>query len=805
VAKRWFVAPGFCRRRTAEVFLVCLWLLNATGFAQETPRNSSVQGTVVDATGSAIVGARITLLDSAGKVTAKTTTNAEGHFAVSGVAPGSYVLNAESKSFDKSSRELVVSSAGTVEAPLVITMRVAAVQQSIQVTGPGAYAVPDAIGATKTEMPIMETPISVQVVPQQVLQDQQVIALDQAIQNVSGVIPNNDSYGTGDSFSIRGFDAMEMTYEDGLRLDQYTTSGFPVDMADTERVEVVKGPASVLYGQAEPGGVVNVVTKKPLDDAHYSLEQQFGSYNFYQTILDATGPLFSKKFYYRFVLDYINSGSFRDFVYTDRFSVYPTIEWKPNDKTQLIGTFNYNTGTQVLDNGISFLPDGTPAKVPISRNYAEPDSNQSPTNGYYFKALLSQQLPKNWQVRIAYKNVFNNEPTPNDIVYAGGADSQGNLSRFGFTSPVFKQLTNQVVADVLGKFDWLGMQHSVLMGFDYYHQNGHYVGNSYVPADINIYNPVYGQPPLVPIDPTQAFFVQNGQTAYGFYLQDQVKLPKNFFLLAGVRFNWVNTFDTGYGHASSVNDRPSPTPRVGLLWQPKTWLSAYGSYTSNYGATPLGSLTPDGKTLPPESAQQYEVGIKTEWLQKRLVATAALYQITKQNIPAADPQNSLYTIAIGEARSRGFELDVSGQIGPNWKIIGGYSYINAVVTKDTNTPSLQGLRFPAVPYDSGSIWGVYEVPRGTLRGMKLGAGLIARTGQVNYESPDGVTYLADKIPGFAIVNVMASYGWQFERARLNLQLNINNLFDKTYFFTVNPSQALPGAPITVLPAVRVEF
>ena len=786
-------------------FLCCLWLLNLPTLAQEVAQAGSVQGTVFDATGGAIAGARLTLLDAIGNVATSTSSNAEGHFSLGGVRPGKYTLEVEAKNFEKSKREVTVASAGSGTAPLVIVLQVEKLQQSINVSAPGNYAVPDAVGATKTDMPIMETPISVQVVPQQVLQDQQVIALDQAIQNVSGVIPNNDSYGTGDSFSIRGFDAMEMTYEDGMRLDQYSTSGFPVDMANTERVEVIKGPASVLYGQAEPGGVVNVVTKKPLDDAHYSLEQQFGSYDFYQTILDATGPLFSKQFYYRFVMDYINSGSFRDFVFTDRFSVYPSIEWKPNDKTQLIGTFNYNTGTQVLDNGIPFLPTGTPANVPISRNYAEPNSNQSPTNDYYFKALLYQKLPKNWQLRIAYKNEFHNEPTADDIVYAGDADSQGNLSRFGFLSPVFKQLTNQVVADLMGKFDWLGMQHSVLMGFDYYHQNGHYDGNIYIPANINIYDPVYGQPPLVPVDPTQAFSVQDGQTAYGFYLQDQIKLPKNFFLLAGVRFNWVNTFDTGYGQATSVNDRPSPTPRVGLLWQPKTWLSAYGSYTSNYGATPLGSLTPDGKTLPPESAQQYEVGIKTEWLQKKLVATAALYQITKQNIPAADPNNPVYTIAIGEARSRGFELDVSGQIGPNWKIIGGYSYINAVVTKDTNTPSLQGLRFPDAPYDSGSLWGVYEVPRGAVRGLKLGAGLVARTGQVNYESPDGGTYLTDRIPGFAIVNVMAGYVWQFERARLNFQLNINNLFDKTYVLSVNPGQAMPGVPITVLPAVRVEF
>ncbi len=365
-------------------------------------------------------------------------------------------------------------------------------------------------------------------------------------------------------------------------------------------------------------------------------------------------------------------------------------------------------------------------------------------------------------------------------------------------------MTNQVVADVMGKFSALGMKHSVLAGFDYYYQDGNYDANTYYPASINIYNPIYGQP-YTPPDPANDFFVHNGQTAYGAYIQDQVTLPKNLFLLAGVRFNWVNTFNNGYGQATNVTDHPAPTPRVGLLWQPRPSVSLYGSFTSNYGATPLGSLTPDGKTLPPESAQQYEVGVKTEWLQKRLVATASIYQITKQNIPSADPSNPAYTIAIGEARSRGFELDVAGQIGESWRIIGGYSYINAVTTKDTNTPSLAGLRFPGAPYNSGSIWAVYEVQKRGLRGLRLGAGLVGRTSQVAYESPDGVSYLTDNIPGFAIVNVMASYGWQFEKVRLNAQLNINNLFDKTYFTSVNPSQATPGPPITVMPALRVEF
>ncbi|MGA7412267.1 MAG: TonB-dependent receptor, partial [Bryobacteraceae bacterium] len=327
--------PGFSGRRVVIAFAWCLFALTWPALAQDAARMDTIQGTVVDSTGGAVVGAHIALLDDAGRVKASAATNSEGHFLIPGVLPGKYLLQTESKNFDTVSQELVVSSTATVEAPLLITMRVAAVRQTVNVVAAGAYAVPEASGATKTGMPIMETPVSVQVIPQPVLEDQQIVHLDDALQNVSGVIPNNDSYGTNDSFSIRGFDAQEMTYEDGLRLDQYSTAGFPIDMANVERVEVVKGPASVLYGQAEPGGVVNIVTKKPLGTPYYSLQQQFGSYDFYRTTFDATGPLFSKQLFYRFVLDYENAGSFRDFVYTNRVSLFPSVQWRPTDKTQV--------------------------------------------------------------------------------------------------------------------------------------------------------------------------------------------------------------------------------------------------------------------------------------------------------------------------------------------------------------------------------------------------------------------------------------------------------------------------------------
>ena len=178
----------------------------------------------------------------------------------------------------------------------------------------------------------------------------------------------------------------------------------------------------------------------------------------------------------------------------------------------------------------------------------------------------------------------------------------------------------------------------------------------------------------------------------------------------------------------------------------------YFSYSGNYGATPLGAVTADGKPLPPQSAQQYEFGVKTEWLHRRLSATTSIYQITKQNIP-----------------------------------------------------SLEGLRFQGAPTNSGSLWSVYEVPGRKLKGLRFGAGVVGRTREVAYESPDGVTFLTDRIPGFAIVNAMTAYTWHWERTTLSAQLNINNLLNHRYFSAVNPSKAMPGAPIIVMPAIRVDF
>jgi len=795
---------------TLAILLFSVDVTNATaqgvaGNPGSIPQSSGqITGVIVDENGGAVAGAKVFLVNAQGATERTVVSDASGHFSFSGLAIGKFTILIEQNEFAR--QEVAVeASASAPTTPLRITLHVASVRQSITVSGSGEYAVPDASGGTKTDTLIMETPVSVQVIPQQVLADQQTVRLGDALQNVSGVIPANDSYGTNDSFTIRGFDQLDLTYEDGLRLDQYSNAGFPLDFANIEKIEVVKGPASVLYGQAEPGGMVNIVTKQPLEQLYYSSQQQFGSYGFYRTTLDATGPLFTKSLFYRFNLDYENAGSFRDFIHTDQVALFPTIQWKPNKRDQIAAQLMYATGTIVTDNGIPLLMDGTPAKVPIGSNYAEPDSNRTATTQYSVKLLGTHEFSDAWKLTAAYKAGYYDAPDPNSVFYFGDADANGDLHRIAFTENFSNHWTHQVIADLTDKFTIHGVKNTLLAGLDFYYQYGRYDANLYFPAPINIFKPIYGQP-FIPPDPANDTFVHNGQQAYGAYLQDQVALPARLFLLAGFRFDRVNSYNSGYGpSSSSIHDRPAPTPRAGILWQPVQTASVYFSYSGNYGATPLGAITPDGKPLPPQSAQQYEFGVKTEWLNKRLSATTSIYQITKQNIPTTDPSNPIFSVAIGEARSRGFEVDVSGQITPNWKIIGGYSYIDGVVAKDDNVPSLAGLRFPGAPRNSGSFWSVYEIPGPKLKGLRFGAGVVGRTSEVAYESPDGVTNLTDRIPGFAIVNAMMAYTRHFERATLSAQLNINNLLDHTYFSAVNPSRAMPGAPTTMMPAIRVEF
>jgi iron complex outermembrane receptor protein len=777
--------------------------------AQES-RGVIVTGTVLDATGAAIPGAHLALRDTQGKIAASALSNAEGNFTLPGIAVGSYMLQAESRRFQPAARNIVVLTSSDTTA-IRIVLEVEGVQQSVTVTAVSAYAAVDASAGTRITIPLMETPLTVQVIPAQMIADQQNVALVDAITNVSGVAPTNDGYGTADSFSIRGFGVAALTYQDGFKLDQYSVSGFSQDMANVEDVEIVKGPASVLYGQGEPGGLVDVETKKPHDTRFGTIEQLFGTHRYFRTTGDLNQPLFGNTLLLRLVIDGTNAGSFRDFVHTNEFNIYPSVIWRPSSLADLTVQSAYRNGSDVLDNGIPFLANGKPADVPYSGNFVDTGANKSLTTQWEIKPLLTIHLGENWPLRLRYKYEYITGPTPLDEVYFGDADASGSLTRFGFVERYFHHRTNQVLADLPGKFSLGPVKNSFLIGFDFYKDAGAYDYNQVYPQTINIYNPVYDQP-IAPADPSGWGYNSLGNTAFGGYVQDLAEFPGKVFVLAGVRMNWTERWEDyagSYVGTTDVRDRPT-NPRAGLLWQANQHVSLYGSYSSNYGDSALGFNAPGQKFLPPETGDQVEFGAKSEWLDKRLTASTGIYRILKHNVPAPDPSNPALTIAIGSVRTEGVEFDVAGQMNRSLRVIASYSNLQALTTHDTNFPSQQGLPFGSVPHFMGSLWTTWEPQTGTLRGFRVGVGSQTRSGEQAYQTLYDENYNplgleVDRIPSFGVANLMTGYEHAWGKTHISAQVNISNLFNEKFFSNVNPAQAMPGAPFTVLPAVRVHF
>jgi iron complex outermembrane receptor protein len=658
--------------------------------------------------------------------------------------------------------------------------------------------------ATRTESPIIQTPFSEQVISPDVMKSQQNVRLNEAVQNVSGVIQQNTLGNIGDYFTIRGFGNAGLTCEDGLRNEGYN-GGFARSMANVEAVEVVKGPSSVLYGQGEPGGLVNVVTKKPLESNYFNIEEQLGSYNFYRTTADASGPVTSdKKLLYRFNFEQWNARSFRDFIVNNHTSLFPTFQWRPTKNDQVTVELEYTVGNQVSDQGIPFLTNGTPANVSIRNNYSQPNANIWNNYQGVVKINASHSFSDDWKLHAGYRIKRVYQPGETDNYYDGMVDSSGTLNRSQLYQSVLSSWTQEILVDLTGKFKTWFVKHEALAGLDIYNNIAQYGANySASMPSINIYQPNYNQD-IPPFDPAGQANYFNNQTAFGVFVQDQMDLPWNFHGLVGARWDQASqgSSDTTGGSSSSL-ERPPVTPRFGLLWQPVKEASIYGNYIANYGLTSLGYLTQNGAALPPQTAQQWEFGVKGEFLNKKLTTTASIYQITKENIPTQDPTDPAFYVAVGQAQSKGFEYQLAGEILKGWRLIGGYSYINCFTTQDNS--GLQGQRFPGVPYNSASLWSTYEIQSGPLKRLSFGAGVITRSESQAYGTDANGALVVQKIPGYGVVNAMASYPCQIGRIKWTAQVNVSNLFNTVYYSGVTTDSAQPGAPVSFLASLKAEF
>ncbi|MEO1353716.1 MAG: TonB-dependent siderophore receptor [Cyanobacteria bacterium J06635_15] len=675
-------------------------------------------------------------------------------------------------------------------------------EDSIQIVVTGEqndYFVPNASTATRTDTPILDIPASIQVIPRQVLEDQQVVRLEEALRNVSGVTTGTTLSGTTETFNIRGFDNTRVLQDGFRQFDGFGQN--TVEIANLERVEVLRGPASILYGEVQPGGVINVVTKQPLSEPSYNFQAQVGSRGFISPSIDFSGPLTEDgRLRYRLNALVRREESFRDINNSrSRSFIAPTLAWQIGERTDLTVQFEYVDDELLYDLGLIASGEGI-VDVPFERNLFSPD-NRGEREFINVGYNLEHRFSDNWRVRNAFRY------TNRDILVFGALlddfdENTGILTRIpGIQEQIVENYSLQT--NVVGEFATGSIQHTLLFGLDFYR------GDSSTSArldfanrqPLNIFDPVYGAFADLNFDDLPIVRDLDVQTdRLGLYLQDQIYFTDNLILLAGLRYDTVEQTSinnpTDFNPTSSENTQndAAVTPRVGIVYQPTPNISLYGSYSQSF--TPSSATTAAGDPLEPERGEGFEVGVKTELLDGDLLATLAYFNITRQNVATQDPNSQFGSVATGEQRSQGIELDIAGEILPGWNVIASYAYIDAEITEDNVIP--EGNRLFNTPRHSASLWTTYEIQAGDLAGLGFGLGF-------NFVGErQGDLANSFEVDSYFLTNAAISY----ERDDWRLALNIKNLFDTDYIRATSGSRRFendPGEPLTIIGSFSIQF
>lgn len=647
------------------------------------------------------------------------------------------------------------------------------------------YRATRSVSATRTDTSLHETPQSISVVTREAVEDIGATRLQDALDYAGGVGRANNFGGQGlTTFTVRGFTTGEF-YRNGFPINR----GYPnmPDANTIERLEVLRGPATTLYGRGDPGGTFNVVSKQPLAERSVTLGSQLNDQGMKRGTLDASGPLDDDgRFAYR--LNVVGEGgdTFRDHVETERYGVTPVLSWQVDEATRITFEGDFMRNNAPLDRGLTRYPAQTRT---ASRDtfFGEKDVGKLHNDNNMAQIRFDHDLNADWKLGGGIQMLDGS--LKGDAIEANGLAADGRTLGRNFNYRKLEWTDRDVQLNVTGHFATGGFDHTLLAGVEY--EDYDYKSiirrssgavNAYT---IDIFDPVYGQarPALTR---TTTNDKENLKT-YAAFVQDQVALTERMKLLAGVRFErFEHDYDTFGVGVPFTNSDNAVTPRLGLTYDLTDTVAIYAntarSFKPNTGASRLGG------GFKAEEGKSYEVGVKWEALDRQLSVDAALYQIEKQNVLTTDPVDSTFSVAAGEVRSRGLDLNVVGNLTPEWRVMGSYAYVDAEVTKDNTLRS--GTRLLNIPEQTFSLLNVYEFQDGALRGLGLGAG-----GRYVDQRAGQTANTAFSMDSYTVFDLLAFYKVN-EHVKLNL--DVKNVFDKEYeegaFGNV---YAYPGAPRTV--------
>lgn len=814
-------------------------------YAQKT---IDLRGKVTDENGEPLLGVSVILKGSLKGA----ATDEKGFYWLQHIPLGKQTFIFSSIGYQTLSKEIEVTPnpSGTHLHLNVSLQEEAEVLQEVEIIGrkESSYKNTSSFSGTKTATAIRDIPQTINYVTKEVILDQGASTVNDVVKNVSGV----SQYTTYNDFSIRGFRTTgnrgSGNLLNGMRAQ--TSLWSASSLANIERVEVIKGPAAALFGNASPGGLINRVTKKPLLERQHTVSVNTRSWGTLKSYADFTGPLNeSKSLLYRLNLGYETTDGYRDLQGRNTLTIAPSFSFIPNEKTRFNIDLTYYRLDGKVDRGQTIFGDADLYSVPITRSL-------SATNDFLRETQMNISLGLTHKLtdNLSFNSTFLSSSYSEDLQEHNQANSyymqQGNNINTGDPTKILMQallrqrtFRNNSFNNYLNyNFNTGIVKHTFLVGYDYFQINqlpgasqltagGYLLANgttttTYNPrrftylldnngkprtnvAVFDLNNPHTGNAMK---DISKYIFETGGrtiptqQTSHGIYVQEQLEISM-VKLLLGLRKEFFKDYLNYKQSNEKIIEQQALIPRVGLVITATDNINFYSTWMKGFEPQDAATQSdPDryGGPFDPVYSELFETGIKTDWFNKRLSASASVFKIIQQNslYPAspAVPGKPDLKMQIGEEESNGFELDLAGEIAPNWNILASYAYIDARITKTAqNNEKDFGMQRPSTPRHSGNIWTKYIITDGFFKHLGFGVGynfVTERFGQVGRRANTTI------YPGYGLVNAVLYY----KIRQIQLQANLNNILNKTHWVGgYDKLRSFPGAPRNVNVTVTYKF
>lgn len=767
-------------------------------------------------------------------------TDRDGRFTINTAQTGSLTLIASYIGYATQSREVSVSPGQVLEINFELSDDLLGLQ-TVEITGRRevGYDNRETFSATKTASMIKDVPTSINFVTKELMLDQVAFTVNDVVKNVAGV----NQYSFYNDITIRGFRIQGQTNSGTLLNGMRTFTSFwkPQLIPHIERVEVIKGPASALFGNASPGGSINRVTKKPLEESRKSISTSVGSFNTIRTLADFTGTMTEdKKLLYRLNLGFENSDGFRDLQFSRNLVIAPSFAFLPTENTSLNFDIVYQDSKGRLDRGQAAFGNRDLFTTPIT-------TSLSAVNDYLNETTINTTVSLRHQFsdRVSFNSTYQLSSYTEDLLEHRTSNQFAALGDGSFDATkvamrVFyrkRDWNNNAFNNYLNADYYIGkIKNTMLLGYDYFRQeqlpggsqleartyllrNG-VTANSFNPnnaanyildsngnpatnvAHFDLTSPIAnGLQDMSKYIYNRVTYNQYLQESHGVYVQNQSEIG-DFKLLLGLRQEYFKDYLDYNSPSEQRIEQKALLPRVGLVYTLNPSINFYGTWVQGYQPQDGASvINPDaGGPFDPLTSEMIELGAKTEWFQKRLSATLSFYQILEQGglYNANDPNNPERLVQLGEEESKGIEFNLTGNILPNWSVVAGYAFNDAKITQ-ADDESIIGRQKPNAPKNTANVWSKYIFEQGSFKGLGIGFGY-------NYVSDRFGSIVTSAQPDIFQAYGIIDAAVYYKLDKVQFQVNVNNLTNQIHWVGgYDVLRAFPGAPRNIMTTVSYTF